>query len=125
MARFSRAMIDQAAFDFSPTLPISWKTMNTHPDTRGFSRLARFVLVVVAGIVMASCGSGGGGGGTTQMRVFNAIFGGAPVTVTVGTSTAATALPFQGLTTYKQVSNGSQELKVVAAGSTSPIVDTT
>jgi hypothetical protein len=59
------------------------------------------------------------------MRVFNAIYGGAPVTVTVGTSTAATALPFQGLTIYKQVSNGAQELKVVAAGSASPIVDTT
>ena len=59
------------------------------------------------------------------MRVFNAIYGGAPVTVTVGTSTAATALPFQAMTVYKQVSNGSQELKVVAAGSTSPIVDTT
>ena len=99
--------------------------MNTYPDARASGRLARFVLIVVTGLFIASCGSGGGGGGTTQMRVFNAIVGGSPVTVTVGTSTAATALPFEGLTTYKPVNNGSQELKVVAAGSSSPIVDAT
>jgi hypothetical protein len=99
--------------------------MKTFADTRGFGRVARFALIVVAGLFVASCGHGGGGGGTTLMRVFNAVAGGTPITVTVGTSTAATALPFEGLTTYKQISNGSQELKVVAAGSASPIVDTT
>ena len=103
--------------------------MNTYPDTRGVGpiagRVARFALIVAAGLFAASCGSGGGGGGTTLMRVFNAVYGGAPITVTVGTTTAATAVPFEGLTVYKQVSNGAQEVKVVAAGSASPIVDTT
>ena len=103
--------------------------MNTYPDTRGVERfagrVARLALLVIVAVFVASCGSGGGGGGTTMMRVFNAVYGGAPVTVTVGTSTAATALPFQGLTTYTQVQNGAVELKVVAAGNASPIVDTT
>jgi hypothetical protein len=88
-------------------------------------RVARLAFIVVAGLFVASCGSGGSGGGTTLMRVFNAVYGGSPITVTIGTSTAATALPYEGLTVYKQVANGSQELRVVAAGSASPIVDTT
>ena len=104
--------------------------MNTYPDTRGVGRfagrVARLALLVIVAVFVASCGSGGGGsGGTTMMRVFNAVYGGSPVTVTVGTSTAATALPFEGLTKYTQVQNGAVELKVVAAGNASPIVDTT
>src|SRR5262245_43419565 len=103
--------------------------MNTYPDTRGVGQfagpVARLALLVIVAVFVASCGSGGGGGGTTMMRVFNAVYGGAPITVTVGTSTAATALPFQGLTTYTQVQNGAVELKVVAAGNACPIVDTT
>ena len=104
--------------------------MNTYPDTRGVARyagrVAQLALLVIVTVFVASCGSGGGsGGGTTLMRVFNAVYGGSPITVTVGTSTAATALPFEGLTVYKQVQNGAVELKVVAAGNASPIVDTT
>ncbi|HVN35326.1 MAG TPA: DUF4397 domain-containing protein [Casimicrobiaceae bacterium] len=103
--------------------------MKTFADIRGVGRYARraarLVFVVVLGLFVASCGSGGGGGGTTLMRVFNAVYGGTPITVTIGATAAATALPFEGLTVYKQVPNGSQELKVAAAGNASPIVDTT
>lgn len=87
---------------------------------------ARLALVVVVALSVASCGSGGGGGGGSALiRVFNAVVDGGPITVTVGTQAAATALPFEGLTPYRTISAGSQELKVVPAGGTSPIVDTT
>ena len=42
------------------------------------------------------------------MRVFNAVVDGTPVTVTVGTQGAATALPFESFTTYKSVPGGAQ-----------------
>ena len=99
-------------------------------DTRAIARVAggaaRLALLAVVALCVASCGSGGSsGGGSTLIRVFNAVVDGGPITVTVGTQTAATALPFEGLTPYKTVNAGSQELKVVPAGGGSPIVDAT
>ena len=55
---------------------------------------ARLAFLAFAALCVASCGSGGGGGGgTTQMRIFNVVVDGGPVTVTVGTQGAAAALP--------------------------------
>jgi hypothetical protein len=104
--------------------------MKTCLDTRGVGRLvggaARLALLAVLALCVASCGSSGsGGGGSALIRVFNAVVDGGPITVTVGTQAAATALPFEGLTPYRTVNGGSQELKVVPAGGGSPIVDTT
>ena len=104
--------------------------MKTCLDTRAVGRLAgraaRLALLAVVALCVASCGSGGSsGGGSTLIRVFNAVVDGGPITVTVGTQTAATALPFESLTPYRTVSGGSQELKVVPAGGGSPIIDTT
>jgi hypothetical protein len=104
--------------------------MNTCLDIRAVGRLARraaqLAFLVVAALCVVSCGSGGGSGsGNALIRVFNVVVDGVPVTVTVGTQTAATALAFEGLTQYRTVTAGSQELKVVPAGGGSPIVDTT
>ena len=104
--------------------------MNTFLDTRVVGRLAgrvaRLAFLTVVALCVASCGSGGGGGGgSTLFRVFNAVVDGGPVTVTVGTQTAAAALAFEGLTPYRTVNAGSQEIKVVPAGGGSPIIDTT
>jgi hypothetical protein len=89
-------------------------------------RAARLAFLAFAALCVASCGSGGGGGGgTTQMRIFNVVVDGGPVTVTVGTQGAAAALPVEGLTPYRSIPTGAQELKVVPAGGGSPIIDST
>src|SRR4029453_7303904 len=95
--------------------------MNTCSDTRAVGRLAgrvaRLAFLTVVALCVASCGSGGGdgGGGSGVFRGFNAVVAGVPVTVTVGTQPAAAALPFEGLTPYRTVTGGAQELKVVPA----------
>jgi len=89
-------------------------------------RAARIALLGVLAMALGSCGSGGGSSsGTAQMRVVNAIFQGGAATVTVGTGTAATALGFEGLTSYVSVPAGTQEIKVTLAGATSPNIDST
>src|SRR5205823_12392992 len=57
-------------------------------------------------------------------RVFNALVDGGQVTVSIGDTTVASALPFEGLTTYQEVESGAQEVKVTV-GSGSTIVDMT
>jgi len=87
---------------------------------------ALFALFGLVALAFAGCGSGGGSSSSpVQLRVFNAIVDGAPVTVTVGTDTAASGVAFEGLTTYHGVGTGALEFKVTVSGGTSPIIDTT
>ena len=103
--------------------------MNIFLDTgvvgRLAGRVARLAFLAMVALCVASCGSGGGGSstGSSLFRVFNAVVDGGPITVTVGTQPAAAALAFEGLTPYRTVSGGSQEIKVVPAGGGSPIID--
>jgi len=78
-------------------------------------------------LLLTSCNLQSGGFIVTlpvHIRVFNALVDGGQVTVSIGDTTVASALPFEGLTTYQEVESGAQEVKVTV-GSGSTIVDMT
>ena len=87
----------------------------------------RLTALIVLSLVLAACTLKSGGFIITKpvhVRVFNALVDGGQVTVTVGSTTVASGLPFEGLTTYQDVDAGNQEVKVVV-GNGSTIVDQT
>src|SRR5438045_470806 len=98
-------------------------------------RLARSIAVKLAALALialpvlfAGCNVKSGGfiiSLPVQVRVFNALVDGGPVTLTIGNQTVANGLPFEGLTTYQNVDSGNQEVKITVGGGASTIVDTT
>jgi hypothetical protein len=80
-----------------------------------------FVLAFCA-LILTGCGSSDGGSSNANMRFFNAIVGGTPVNVSVGSNPAASGLGFEGLTTYVQVDSGTQQINVMTPGGISPII---
>jgi uncharacterized lipoprotein YmbA len=62
--------------------------------------LAALCMVVLA---LAGCSKGGNNGSNAQLRVVNALSEAPALNVTVASTAAASALPFQGLTTYVSV----------------------
>ena len=91
-----------------------------------YVRLAALALIAVP-LLFAACTLQSGGFIITlpvHVRVFNALVDGGQVTVTVGSTTVTSGLPFEGLTTYQSVDSGNQEIKVVV-GNGSAIVDMT
>ena len=90
------------------------------------SRVARLAALGLLALALASCGgSSNSDSGSAQIRVFNAIVEGGAVTVTVGSTTVASGVGFEGLTTYSAVGSGGQQFKVTLAGGTSPSIDST
>jgi len=81
---------------------------------------------MVLPLLLTSCLQSGGFIITlpVHIRVFNALVDGGQVTVSIGNTTVASGLPFEGLTTYQEVEAGNQEIKVTV-GSGSTIVDMT
>lgn len=84
--------------------------------------LAALCMVVLA---LAGCSKGGNNGDNAQLRVVNALSEAGPLNVTVASTAAASALPFQGLTTYVSVPSGSQIITVGVAGAATTLVNTT
>jgi hypothetical protein len=79
-------------------------------------------------VVLAGCNLKSGGfiiSKPAHVRFFNALVDGGTVNVTIGDQSPVTGLPFEGLTTYQDISPGSQEVKISVGGGTSTIVDTT
>jgi hypothetical protein len=74
--------------------------------------------------LLAGCSHGGSGGGSANVRVINAVLDVSSLNVTVGDNAIVTALPFEGLTTYKSVNSGTQEVKVAVPGSATNLIDT-
>ena len=83
--------------------------------------------LVLAAVLLASCGDSGSFFGTlpARFRVFNALIDGGPVNLTVFTEAIVTGLPFEGITTYQNVDAGNREVRVSIAGGTSTIYDQT
>jgi hypothetical protein len=85
-----------------------------------------FTVSCLAALVLAGCGkSGGGSGGNGQIRVFNAFPEAPALNITIAGTVLSSNLPFQGLTQYQSVSNGSQNFVVNVVGSAVPLVNTT
>jgi hypothetical protein len=88
-------------------------------------RPALAIFHCVLALTLAACGHSGSGSGNTNLRIVNAIPDVASVSVTVGTQSVVTNLPFQGLTQYTGVQSGNQEFKVSANGGASNAIDVT
>jgi Domain of unknown function (DUF4397) len=85
-----------------------------------------FIASCLATLVLVGCGkSGGGNNSNAQIRVFNAFPEATALNVTVAGTVLSSSLPFQGLTQYQSVNNGSQTFTVNVVGSTVPLVNST
>jgi hypothetical protein len=89
-------------------------------------RVAQGAVLALFALAVAGCGNGGGdASGSANIRFFNAIYDAGAVNVTVGEDPAAAGLGFEGLTNYREVNAGNQEIRVTVPGGTSPIIDQT
>ncbi len=77
-------------------------------------------------LLVAGCSKSGSNSSSEdgQIRVMNAFFEAPSLNVVVAGKTLASALPFQGLTQYTGVSNGTQTFTVTVTGATTPLVNT-
>ena len=94
---------------------------------RSVSARPAVLAILLVPLLLTGCNLKSGGFIVTKpvhVRVFNALVDGGQVTVTVGNTTVASGLPFEGLTSYQDTDSGNQEIKVTV-GSGSTIVDTT
>jgi hypothetical protein len=82
-----------------------------------------FACLCLAVVVLAGCGKGGSNSGNGNVRVVNAFFEAPSLNVVIGNTTLATGLPFQGLTQYASVDNGTQTFTVTVTGSSTPLVN--
>jgi uncharacterized protein DUF4397 len=73
--------------------------------------------------LVAGCGSKSNSAGSGNVRVLNAVLDVSALNVTVGNNTLVTGLAFEGLTTYKSVDGGTQEIKVSVPGSATNLID--
>jgi hypothetical protein len=79
-------------------------------------------------LVLASCNLSSGGFVITKpahLRFFNALVDGGAINVTVSQDALVSGLPFEGITTYQDVSAGNPEIKITIAGGTATIYETT
>ena len=79
----------------------------------------------VASLVLAGCSKSGGGSGNGQMRVLNAFSEAAALNVNVGSTVAASGLPFEGMSQYVSVPSGSQTITVGVAGAATTLINAT
>ncbi len=88
-----------------------------------------FALVsILLPIVLVGCNLKSGGfviSKPAHVRFFNALVDGGALNVTIGNQSPVTGLPFEGLTTYQDITSGNQEVKISVGGGVSTIVDTT
>jgi len=91
------------------------------------SRLIRFVVLLLVATLVAGCGSKGGGSSSANVRFVNMLVDGGAINVTVGSNNTSVvaALPFEGITGYRQTDSGTQEFKVSVSGGTSTVIDQT
>ncbi len=88
--------------------------------------LPRPLVVCICLIALSVVGcskSGNSNGGDSQIRVVNAFFEAPAMNVVAAGTTLAAALPFQGLTQYAGVSNGTQTFTVTVVGASTPLVN--
>ncbi|MEP6941534.1 MAG: DUF4397 domain-containing protein [Betaproteobacteria bacterium] len=78
------------------------------------------IALLVVGCSKSNNSSSSGNG---QIRVVNAFFEAPSLNVVVAGTTLASALPFQGLTQYAGVNNGTQTSTVTVTGATTPLVN--
>jgi Domain of unknown function (DUF4397) len=95
------------------------------PSVPSPRRAVQSLVLAFCALILTGCGSSGGGSSNANMRFFNAVVGGTPVSVSVGSNSAASSLGFEGLTTYVQVDSGTQQINVMTPGGTSPIITQT
>ena len=98
------------------------------------TRLARLIgsplaaVLLLVPLLLSGCNLKSGGfviSKPAQLRFFNALVDGGPITVNVGNSGAIlTGLPFEGVSGYVGINSGNQEIQIVANG-TSVIYDST
>ena len=78
--------------------------------------------------MLAGCNPKSGGfviSKPAHVRFFNALVDGGAINVTIGDQSPVTGLPFEGLTTYQDITSGNQEVTITVGGGASTIVDTT
>jgi hypothetical protein len=83
------------------------------------------VSLILVSLLVGACNSGGFFGTLpAHFRVFNALVDGGPVTLMVYTEPIFTNVPFEGITTYRNVDAGRREVRVIVGG-TSTVYDQT
>ena len=91
------------------------------------ARRAFCVLLLCLGtILLGSCDTGQGVGaaaGSTRLRVINLIPDAATMQLTIGGTPLVSGLPYQGLTQYQDVDNGTLEFKVSVDGGATTLID--
>src|ERR1700751_5584552 len=84
------------------------------------------LLLCLSTILLGSCDTGQGVGaaaGSTRLRVINLIPAAATISVTLGGAPVVSGLPYQGLTQYQDVDNGTLEFKVSVDGGATTLID--
>ena len=83
------------------------------------------LLAVAAAITIAGCGgSNNSNNGNASMRIVNAFSQATALDVAVNNNTIVSALPFQGVTQYKDVDSGTQTFAVTVTGATTALINT-
>jgi hypothetical protein len=96
----------------------------------GFTRWSRTFAICLAlfALVLDGCNSGNGiveGKTTTRIRVVNGLPDAGPVDLTLDTGPVVTSLPFQGISTYREVKFGTREFMVTTNGGGTSLIDAT
>lgn len=86
-------------------------------------RLSLAALCMVS-LALAGCGKSGGSS-NANVRTLNAFSEAAAVNVTIGTTSAASGLPFESATQYVSVPSGSQTAVVAVSGASTTLINTT
>jgi Domain of unknown function (DUF4397) len=87
-------------------------------------RLSLAVLCVIS-LALTGCGKSSNGSGNAQMRILNAFSEAPALNVTIGTTSAASGLPFESTTQYVSVPSGSQIATVGVSGASTTLINTT
>jgi len=85
--------------------------------------LVACVCLIALLVVGCSKNNNNSSSGDGNIRVVNAFFEAPSLNVVVAGKTLAPALPFQGLTVYQGVSNGTQTFTVTVSGAATPLVN--
>ena len=91
-----------------------------------FWRQATLVCLAVLAVGLDGCNSGNGileGKTTTRVRVVNMLPDSGPIDLTLDTGPVLTGLPFQGISSYRNVTFGTREFNVTANGGSTSLID--